>query len=283
MPGSPPIATFGLASAPPSRPWRARAAGRSGAPRRGPPGQDVSDSSRERARLGPWRAWRGRSSTPSRCTAPPRCSGCPACTTWRSGRSPDARADGRAARAGRRLRRRRLGARHREARRRRRHDRARRRQRPRRLRGGRRGALAGAARGVGDPARRCAGAGRLRGVLHESRDQAGHVRARWPRPCSRRARPARSPRCWTPPSPTAMLHPRGPVYMDVPADVLGHDAVQLRIAAAPWFEPCPPTPTSTPPPPCSPAQRVVDLGGQRRASTPSRRSPCSPSTSARRW
>jgi acetolactate synthase-1/2/3 large subunit len=34
-----------------------------------------------------------------------------------------------------------------------------------------------------------------------------------------------------------MLHPRGPVYMDVPSDVLGHDAVRLsRLEEVPWFE-----------------------------------------------
>ena len=36
----------------------------------------------------------------------------------------------------------------------------------------------------------------------------------------------------------AMRHPRGPVYMDVPADVLGHEAV-TPLAAGPWFEPLP--------------------------------------------
>ena len=35
-----------------------------------------------------------------------------------------------------------------------------------------------------------------------------------------------------------MRHPRGPVYVDVPADVLGHEAV-TPLAPGPWFEPLP--------------------------------------------
>ena len=78
--------------------------------------------------------------------------------------------------------------------------------------------------------------GRLRGVLHESRDQAGLFRPL--------AKAVFTPRSAAEVAPaldsaiaTAMLHPRGPVYMDVPADVLGHDAVPLpRMAAEPWFE-----------------------------------------------
>jgi acetolactate synthase-1/2/3 large subunit len=79
--------------------------------------------------------------------------------------------------------------------------------------------------------------GRLRGVLHESRDQAGLFRPL--------AKAVFTPRSAAEVAAIldaavaeAMRHPRGPVYMDVPADVLGHDAA-TPIAAAPWFEPLP--------------------------------------------
>jgi acetolactate synthase I/II/III large subunit len=66
-------------------------------------------------------------------------------------------------------------------------------------------------------------AGRLRGVLHESRDQAGLFRPLakavfTPRSAAEVAEVLDAALA------TAMLHPRGPVYMDVPADVLGHEA-----------------------------------------------------------
>jgi thiamine pyrophosphate-dependent acetolactate synthase large subunit-like protein len=78
--------------------------------------------------------------------------------------------------------------------------------------------------------------GRLRGVLHESRDQAALF--------APLAKAVFTPRSAAEVAPaldaalaTAMLHPRGPVYLDVPADVLGHDAVPLaRTAEVPWFE-----------------------------------------------
>lgn len=79
--------------------------------------------------------------------------------------------------------------------------------------------------------------GRLRGVLHESRDQAGLFRPL--------AKAVFTPRSAAEVAATldealaaAMRHPRGPVYMDVPADVLGHEAV-TPLAPAPWFEPSP--------------------------------------------
>jgi thiamine pyrophosphate-dependent acetolactate synthase large subunit-like protein len=79
--------------------------------------------------------------------------------------------------------------------------------------------------------------GRLRGVLHESRDQAGMFRPL--------AKAVFTPRSAAEVAATldeaaaaAMRHPRGPVYMDVPADVLGHEAVTSP-DRAPWFEPFP--------------------------------------------
>ncbi|HEY0813270.1 MAG TPA: thiamine pyrophosphate-binding protein [Pseudonocardia sp.] len=78
--------------------------------------------------------------------------------------------------------------------------------------------------------------GRLRGVLHESRDQAAFF--------APLAKAVFTPRTTAEVASaldaalaTAMLHPRGPVYLDVPADVLNHDAVALsRRAEAPWSE-----------------------------------------------
>src|SRR6185312_8060506 len=79
--------------------------------------------------------------------------------------------------------------------------------------------------------------GRLRGVLHESRDQAGMFR-----PLAKAVftpRSAAEVACVLDEAvAAAMRHPRGPVYMDVPADVLGHEAV-APLAVAPWFEPLP--------------------------------------------
>ncbi|MCW2717129.1 thiamine pyrophosphate-binding protein [Pseudonocardia sp.] len=78
--------------------------------------------------------------------------------------------------------------------------------------------------------------GRLRGVLHESRDQAGMF--------APLAKAVFTPRTAEEVAESldgaiacAMTHPRGPVYMDVPADVLGHDAVPLRPGrGAVWHE-----------------------------------------------
>ncbi|WP_214406975.1 thiamine pyrophosphate-binding protein [Pseudonocardia lacus] len=79
--------------------------------------------------------------------------------------------------------------------------------------------------------------GRLRGVLHESRDQAALFA-----PLARAV--------FTPRTPTevaavldeavaaAMRHPRGPVYLDIPADVLGQPAEPLGHAEG-WHEPDP--------------------------------------------
>jgi acetolactate synthase-1/2/3 large subunit len=80
-------------------------------------------------------------------------------------------------------------------------------------------------------------AGRLRGVLHESRDQAAMFR-----PLAKAVftpRSAAEVACVLDEAvAAAMRHPRGPVYLDVPADVLGHEAV-TPLVTAPWFEPLP--------------------------------------------
>jgi thiamine pyrophosphate-dependent acetolactate synthase large subunit-like protein len=92
--------------------------------------------------------------------------------------------------------------------------------------------------------------GRLRGVLHESRDQAALFRPL--------ARAVFTPRSAAEVAAVldeavaaAMRHPRGPVYLDVPADVLGHDAAEPPVRddhpgeppttprSAHWFEPPP--------------------------------------------
>jgi thiamine pyrophosphate-dependent acetolactate synthase large subunit-like protein len=78
--------------------------------------------------------------------------------------------------------------------------------------------------------------GRLRGVLHESRDQAALFA-----PLAKRVFTPRTPAAVAgaldAATAAAMLHPRGPVYMDVPADVLAQDAVPLsRDDHAPWTE-----------------------------------------------
>jgi acetolactate synthase-1/2/3 large subunit len=75
--------------------------------------------------------------------------------------------------------------------------------------------------------------GRVRGVLHESRDQAALF--------APLAKAVFSPRTAAEVAEvldlalaTAMTHPRGPVYMDIPADVLGEPAVTGT--AAHWHE-----------------------------------------------
>ncbi len=75
-------------------------------------------------------------------------------------------------------------------------------------------------------------------MLHESRDQAGLFRPL--------AKAVFTPRSAAEVAATldaavaaAMRHPRGPVYMDVPADVLGHARPLAHRDAAPWFEPLP--------------------------------------------
>lgn len=75
--------------------------------------------------------------------------------------------------------------------------------------------------------------GRVRGVLHESRDQAAMF--------APLAKAVFTPRSAAEVADvldaalaTAMTHPRGPVYMDIPADVLGHPAHPIRPAH--WHE-----------------------------------------------
>ncbi len=75
--------------------------------------------------------------------------------------------------------------------------------------------------------------GRVRGVLHESRDQAALF--------APLAKATFTPRTAAEVAEvldlalaTAMTHPRGPVYMDIPADVLGQPAVAAT--AAHWHE-----------------------------------------------
>ena len=130
-------------------------------------------------------------------------------------------------------------------------------------------------------------AGRLRGVLHESRDQAGLFRPL--------AKAVFTPRSAAEVAgvldeavAAAMRHPRGPVYMDVPADVLGHEAVRPPSRwpptrpLAPGSSRCRRRPISTRPPPCSPTPGWSS-GRAAARWTPSRRSRCWPSTWARRW
>ena len=78
--------------------------------------------------------------------------------------------------------------------------------------------------------------GRLRGVLHESRDQAAIFA-----PLAKDVFTPRTPEevavALDAAVATALLHPRGPVYLDVPADVLGQPARPLpRRAEVPWLE-----------------------------------------------
>ncbi len=81
--------------------------------------------------------------------------------------------------------------------------------------------------------------GRLRGVLHESREQAAIFA-----PLARAVFTPRTARevslALDAATATALLHPRGPVYVDIPADVLGHGAEPLRRTdETSWFEPVP--------------------------------------------
>jgi thiamine pyrophosphate-dependent acetolactate synthase large subunit-like protein len=76
-------------------------------------------------------------------------------------------------------------------------------------------------------------AGRVRGVLHESRDQAAMF--------APLAKAVFTPRSAAEVADVldaalaaAMTHPRGPVYLDIPADVLSHDALPTRPAH--WHE-----------------------------------------------
>lgn len=78
--------------------------------------------------------------------------------------------------------------------------------------------------------------GRLRGVLHESRDQAALFA-----PLAKAVFTPRTARevaaALDAAVATALLEPRGPVYLDVPADVLRHRSERLsRMAETPWFE-----------------------------------------------
>ena len=80
--------------------------------------------------------------------------------------------------------------------------------------------------------------GRLRHVLHESRDQAGMFR-----PLAKAVFTPRTPATVAldleAALASAMTHPRGPVYMDVPADVLGRPAAPSGSRPAWWHEPDP--------------------------------------------
>ena len=79
--------------------------------------------------------------------------------------------------------------------------------------------------------------GRLRGVLHESRDQAALFA-----PLARATFTPRSPaevaQVLDQAIAAALRHPRGPVYLDVPADVLGQQAVPAPREHG-WHEPDP--------------------------------------------
>ncbi len=66
-------------------------------------------------------------------------------------------------------------------------------------------------------------AGRVRGVLHESRDQAG-IFAPLAKAVFTPRTPAEVAAVVGTAVDTALAHPRGPVYLDVPADVLGQPA-----------------------------------------------------------
>lgn len=78
--------------------------------------------------------------------------------------------------------------------------------------------------------------GRLRPVLHASRDQAGMFA-----PLAKAVFTPRSPvevaAVLDEALAAAMTHPRGPVYLDVPADVLGLPAAAPMTHRAPWHEP----------------------------------------------
>lgn len=74
--------------------------------------------------------------------------------------------------------------------------------------------------------------GRVRGVLHESRDQAA-LFAPLAKAVFTPRTPAEVADVVRDAVATALRHPRGPVYVDVPADVLGRPAAPLPPAAAP--------------------------------------------------
>jgi acetolactate synthase I/II/III large subunit len=79
--------------------------------------------------------------------------------------------------------------------------------------------------------------GRLRGVLHESRDQAA-IFAPLARAVFTPRSPAEVAAVLDEAVAAALVHPRGPVYLDIPADVLGQEAVPARHAEG-WYEPEP--------------------------------------------
>jgi thiamine pyrophosphate-dependent acetolactate synthase large subunit-like protein len=79
--------------------------------------------------------------------------------------------------------------------------------------------------------------GRLRGVLHESRDQAA-IFAPLARAVFTPRSPAEVAAVLDAAVAAAMRHPRGPVYVDIPADVLGQPAVPTAHAPG-WHEPEP--------------------------------------------
>jgi thiamine pyrophosphate-dependent acetolactate synthase large subunit-like protein len=81
--------------------------------------------------------------------------------------------------------------------------------------------------------------GRLRGVLHESRDQAA-LFAPLARAIFTPRTPAEVAAVLDEAVEAALVHPRGPVYLDIPADVLGQEAVPTTTAHG-WYEPEPAT------------------------------------------
>jgi acetolactate synthase-1/2/3 large subunit len=79
--------------------------------------------------------------------------------------------------------------------------------------------------------------GRLRGVLHESRDQAA-IFAPLARAVFTPRTPAEVAAVLDEAVAAALVHPRGPVYLDIPADVLGQPAEPMAPAPG-WYEPDP--------------------------------------------
>jgi thiamine pyrophosphate-dependent acetolactate synthase large subunit-like protein len=77
--------------------------------------------------------------------------------------------------------------------------------------------------------------GRLRGVLHESRNQAA-IFAPLAKAVFTPRSPAEVAAVLDEAVAAALLHPRGPVYLDIPADVLGQEAVPTAHAKG-WHEP----------------------------------------------
>ena len=125
-------------------------------------------------------------------------------------------------------------------------------------------------------------AGRLRGVLHESRDQAGLFRPL--------AKAVFTPRSAAEVAgvldaavAAAMRHPRGPVYMDVPADVLGHEAVAPARGGRPGSSRCPPRRDLDAAAAVLAGRPRGHLGGRRRGGRRAVGARCWPSTWARRW